>query len=200
MIKIHLRLKPFYLALSNYLTLTGNVVVDTFLLPSACVCHFRESLLSSDLVAGRIVIGSSESDKDKADTRCKETENKLDLILVAKTQSAFSSFTFPGPSDDLRRRKMKVDSEGDEGMRGQIGGGDDDGKDNDRIYFGSRLSALRIFRGGQGVNKDLWEGKRRRRRRQIGFEKSTPHGAGTEAESDSRKIVPGQVGTCGTQL
>jgi hypothetical protein len=205
MIKIHLRLAPFYLALPNCLTLAGDVVVDTFPLPSACVCHFRESPLSSDLIAGRIaptaeVIGSSESDKDKVDTRCEETENKLNSILVAKTRSAFSSFTFPGPSDNSRTRKRKVDSNGDEGISGRIGGGDDDGDDNDRIYFGSRSSALRIFRGGQGVNKDLWEGKRRRRRRQIGFEKSTPLGAGTEAESDSRKIVPVQVCTCSTQF
>ena len=84
---------------------SGDVVVDTFLLPSACVCHFRESPLaeiSTRLAANSEVIaktnsaavaeGREASDK-QADPRCEESENSLDAIISsARSRSAFSSF------------------------------------------------------------------------------------------------------------
>ena len=81
-------------------------MVDTFLLPSACVCHFRESPLaeiqtrlaaSSEAIAKTNSAGLAEgreaSDK-QVDPRCEdETENSLDSIISsAQSRSAFSSF------------------------------------------------------------------------------------------------------------
>ena len=50
----------------------GDVVVDTFPLPSACVCHFRESPLG---LSQRGLVGAAAADsraKDAADSGAKE--------------------------------------------------------------------------------------------------------------------------------
>ena len=85
----------------------GDVVVDTFPLPSACVCHFRESPLTSDLTArdglAAAVLGKaagkgrdvSVSVTPPADDRCEETESKLDAIVTAtaRTRSGRNELT-----------------------------------------------------------------------------------------------------------
>ena len=85
--------------------ISGDVVVDTFLLPSACVCHFRESPLAeiTSRLGGAEVRSKSdsagqiaESREDKgadADPRCEEEQNSLDSIISsAQSRSALSSF------------------------------------------------------------------------------------------------------------
>ena len=82
-------------------------MVDTFLLPSACVCHFRESPLaeiqtrlaaSSEAIAktnsAAVAEGREASSDKQVDPRCEdETENSLDSIISsAQSRSAFSSF------------------------------------------------------------------------------------------------------------
>ena len=83
---------------------SGDVVVDTFLLPSACVCHFRESPLAeiTSRLGGAEVrsksdsagqIAESREDKGAADPRCEEEQNSLDSIISsARSRSALSSF------------------------------------------------------------------------------------------------------------
>ena len=83
--------------------ISGDVVVDTFLLPSACVCHFRESPLAeiTSRLGGAEVRSKAdsagplaESREDKgADPRCEEEQNSLDSIISsARSRSALSSF------------------------------------------------------------------------------------------------------------
>ena len=81
-------------------------MVDTFPLPSACVCHFRESPLaeiSTRLSANSEVIAKAnsnavaaegrEASDEPVDPRCEETEDSLDSIISsARSRSAFSSF------------------------------------------------------------------------------------------------------------
>ena len=85
---------------------SGDVVVDTFLLPSACVCHFRESPLaeitsrlggaevrSKSDSAGQIAESREDKGAAAADPRCEEEQNSLDSIISsAQSRSALSSF------------------------------------------------------------------------------------------------------------
>jgi len=174
---------------------SGDVVVDTFLLPSACVCHFRESPLaeiSTRLAANSEVLAKTNSaasaeareasDKQADDPRCEETENSLDSIISsARSRSAFSSFRFPGATSDDDRDKRRTGAGGDSGP---VVGPRSGVIDPDRVYFGPRKTAAvsRTLRG-QGLQA-LFEG-RRRRRRQVEFHKSKPLEPSTEVHSIS---------------
>ena len=83
--------------------ISGDVVVDTFLLPSACVCHFRESPLAeiTSRLGGAEVrskadagpLAESREDKGATDPRGEEEQNSLDSIISsARSRSALSSF------------------------------------------------------------------------------------------------------------